>query len=94
MILLLALVTYAPAAIVRGVVIAALWGWYITPWFGVRPVSVVEAIGLSIFATLLIGHQRDNKRIVTTRTVIRGMVDSIGYSLIVLLFGWLWSFAL
>jgi hypothetical protein len=38
----------------RGLLISATWGWFISPIFGVRPISISEGIGLVIFFSAMI----------------------------------------
>jgi hypothetical protein len=39
-------------AIIRGLVLVALWGWFVEP-LGVRSINVAEAIGLAILVGML-----------------------------------------
>ena len=40
-------------AFIRGVVIAFAWTWFVSPLFGIRPINLSEAVGLSIFVSIL-----------------------------------------
>lgn len=40
------------SSILRGYVLSILWGWFVVP-FGVPPISVAWAIGISVLVTLL-----------------------------------------
>jgi hypothetical protein len=50
-----------PIAIVRGVVLVALWDWFVTP-LGVASISIPQAIGLALIVGFLIPTQtRDDE---------------------------------
>ena len=40
--------------IARGYVLAHCWAWFVTPVFGLRPISTYEAVGLSIVTAILL----------------------------------------
>lgn len=40
--------------LMRGFVLAVAWGWFVSPVFNVRHLSIGEAIGLSLFASILV----------------------------------------
>ena len=37
----------------NGWVLVKMWAWFMVPWFGARPVSITEAIGLSMIVGYL-----------------------------------------
>jgi hypothetical protein len=41
------------ASVIRGIVIVFTWGWFVTPLFGIRSISLSEAVGLSLFVSIL-----------------------------------------
>jgi len=45
-----AIVTY------EGYITTYLWRWFVIPVFHIRQISLVEAVGLSVFVSLLFGH--------------------------------------
>lgn len=47
-------------AIARAYVLATLWFWYIVPTFGLSPLKLVEAFGISLLVGF-ISHQRESK---------------------------------
>lgn len=53
---LLTLVLFIPAVILNGVVLKYLWAWHVSTTFGVEPLSVVAALGLSFTAQVFIGQ--------------------------------------
>jgi len=57
----LAFVTTIIATVVGGLVIQIMWGWFITPLFGILPPTVVQAIGLSYFVSALSPIKVDTK---------------------------------
>ena len=44
-------------AIVYGFVVAKLWIWFVVPVFDIRPISIPEAIGLSLLIGKLAGKK-------------------------------------
>lgn len=82
-----ALAAYIPLALLRGWVLSLLWGWYVVDYFGMRALSVVEAVGLS----LLVGLLTAGFPPADDRPVWFGAAYSALISLTVLAFGWLWS---
>ena len=47
----------ALAAVWRGYVLSVLWGWFMVPGFGVGPLSIPLAIGLSMLIGMLTNHR-------------------------------------
>lgn len=43
----------APLSVLRGIVLAKLWEWFVADTFGVLAISVVQAVGLSTLVTYL-----------------------------------------
>lgn len=41
------------SAILTGVTLKLLWGWFIVPIFGLPPLSIVGAIGIAVIAGLM-----------------------------------------
>jgi hypothetical protein len=84
------LAAYVPLALLRGWVIALLWGWYVADYFDLSPLTVVEAVGLGVLASVFLSRPP------TEEEKERGVAEDILYAamfpLLALLFGWLWSF--
>jgi hypothetical protein len=40
------------STVLSGFVIQIMWGWFVTPLFGILPPTVAQAIGLSLFVGL------------------------------------------
>ena len=77
-----------PLEIFRGFVLTILWGWFVVPQFGVKPLPVIYAVGImGILAWLLDrGYDPDagkDWKVKYTYSVI--------LTLVVLGFGWFWS---
>ena len=45
----IALILLIPITILYGYTIQILWGWFISPQFGLKPLSIGEALGLGLF---------------------------------------------
>ena len=50
---ILALISLIPAWIYSGHILTILWGWFITPTFGLAAPSVATMMGISLFISLL-----------------------------------------
>lgn len=44
----------APALFVRGLAVKLIWGWYICQTFGVAPLTLMHAVGLSLLLIVII----------------------------------------
>jgi hypothetical protein len=44
------------SAAVNGYVLSSLWGWFIVPVFAVEPITIVQAVGLSIVVSFVTFH--------------------------------------
>ncbi len=49
-----------PLVLVRAWVIAVLWGWYVVPAFGLAPLRLVYAFGLSLLLTFVLPPKDKN----------------------------------
>lgn len=87
--LAIVLIAYAPLALLRGWVIALLWGWYVTDYFGLKALTIIEAVGLGIlFTAFHIGKPTNDEKPIGYEIAYYALVP-----LLALLFGWLWSFS-
>lgn len=88
---------------VNGVLLAATWAWFIVPIFNVRQISVAEAIGLSIFLSVVlsVGPQArlgpkpapepgEDKEAYVARMVWTVVNQHLSFPILCLLFAWLW----
>ena len=83
--LLVALFSLPPLAILQGWVMSVLWRWFIAPTFGLREISIPAAIGIS----LLMGVVRPphTPRNMTWDSLGRGISNSVYFPLALLLLG-------
>lgn len=86
------LVLGVPLALLRGFVISTLWGWYVVTSFGAPSLGVVQAIGITLIAGLLLGARVPAKN--EEPDVVRDVAWSLVISLVALVMGFLWRFAL
>lgn len=49
-------------AIVRGITLSVLWGWFIVPLFALPPLGIVQAIGLMLVINFLTFRAEDTKK--------------------------------
>lgn len=68
-----------PSTILNGWVTSTLWGWFIQPVFGLRPITLGEAIGLSLFVSLFRAHRfnqsvKKDKRLEESLTMVAEII--------------------
>lgn len=89
-------VTITLSALFRGWVFSWLWLWFAVPIFGVQPIGIAQAIGISLVVGYLT-HQLNtdtntnkekDKESVSTK-LISSTVSSITWSLLTLLIGYI-----
>lgn len=83
------LIAYVPLALFRGWVISILWQWYVTDYFGLAPLTVIEAVGLGIVVSVFTPSPTPDDE----KGLWYPLVYSLILTLVALTFGWLWSFA-
>lgn len=75
----------APLVLLRAWVITVLWGWYVVPAFGVAPLRMAFAFGLS----LLIGYVQPRLSTEDKRTFSETLAFAIMSLVFTLGFGWI-----
>jgi hypothetical protein len=76
------------STIVQGFVIVKLWAWFIVQIFDIRPITLIEAIGLSLFI-LYVNYRKPSKvEDDLYDIVVHGFIESLTIGGIFLLFGW------
>lgn len=78
------------AAILQGLVLSALWGWFVVPTFGLAPLSIPAAIGLGLILAFTT-HQRNLAKEDKKDSAGTVIVNIVLHPLIVLAFGWIVS---
>jgi hypothetical protein len=85
----LGLVLSVAGAIVRGWVLKVMWGWFLTPAFGVSAPGIAVCLGISLVLTMLVGTDslaaRGTKQ--DSRGVLALGLATIFVPLFMLLFG-------
>lgn len=85
----LAAVIILPTVLLRAWVISTLWGWYIVPAFGLAPLRLVFAFGLSIIVNAIVSHSFNGK---DERSTAEKFGYLIAFPLFTLLIGWIGTF--
>lgn len=98
--LLATLLVVMGTSIVYGITLSVLWGWFIAPTFGLPPLGIAEAIGLSVVVGYLMPERPhaeqpaeakpespEAKRAALGKSVAT-LFRPIGRALGVLAFGW------
>jgi hypothetical protein len=78
----IALLLVVPAYLLYGGVLAILWRWFVVSAFHVAPLSVAQAIGVSLVVSIVVPGPRDE------RSAIELLAASVGKALVVLAIGW------
>lgn len=55
-------VVCAPVVILKVFVFTKLWDWYVVPAFGVQPLRLVYAFGISLLINFLLPHDTSNTK--------------------------------
>jgi hypothetical protein len=78
----------------RAFVATYLWAWFIVPTFGLPPLGLVTAMGISVLISLLFGSQPegedDDAAAAFERSMKRVMVSFI-YTVVAFVFGFLYQ---
>lgn len=70
----------------RGFVLAQLWLWFVVPQFGVAPLKIPVALGISTIISMLT-HHVTSKRQIEEADTLYGLLYSIMSSITALAFG-------
>jgi len=85
----LAVVATIASALVDGWAISLLWGWFLVP-LGVPPITLVHAIGISTFLSLVGPHNSSSKnKDGSWKVVIGTLLASFLVPLFAVLIGWI-----
>ena len=74
----------------NGYALTKLWSWFVVPAFGVAPLGLTQAIGVSLIVSYLTHqiHEEDKSRS-TSETLIRSVAIAIMKPSLALLMGWI-----
>jgi hypothetical protein len=78
----IALLLVVPAYLLYGGVLAILWRWFVVSTFHAAPLSVAQAIGVSLVVSIVIPSYPDK------RSSIEILAASVGKTLVLLAIGW------
>lgn len=74
----------------KGYVVSVMWGWFIVPLFGVPPLAISHAVGVSFLVSILTLYQvNDEKGKLMSERLIASIFFSATYPLLVLIAGWI-----
>lgn len=73
-------------ALVRGFVLSVLWQWFISDVFHVQPITVLQALGISLILGVFLPIPQNNNEKKDPLEVILTVIIT---PLVALLFGWL-----
>lgn len=96
----LLLVSMIPSYLLNGYVFSKLWLWFIVPRFGVEPMPVRMAVGVSMLVWFLTTNHSSGTKFkfedgkirepTFAEAVAAGLTSLFVYPLLVLLLGWFW----
>lgn len=82
--LLFLLIALVPLTLLSGLVLTDLWAWFIVPTFGLDPLSLPAAIGLSI----IVGYLTANQAPDSDKEPWAVAIETVVTSLFRILFAW------
>jgi hypothetical protein len=74
-------------AMLNGWVLTMLWGWFVSPLFGLPPLSIPQAIGLCLVVSMMVGTSRASKD--SDKDWTNLLAVGVGTPLLVLAMGWI-----
>ena len=90
----LAGVFFYVAVVFNGYALSVLWGWFMVPTFGLPPLAVAPAIGVSLVVSFLTNHDDDSVKV--ERSSGEAIGRSVGLAILrpafALFFGWIVHF--
>ena len=86
-IFLVSIAITVPVAILNGLVLTILWGWFVVPFFGLPPMPIPEAIGIAIIASYLTKDINCAKA--KEKSITETALTTIGYPAMNLLMGYI-----
>ena len=73
-------------------VVATIWGWFIVPTFGLKPLGIAQAMGISLCVGVLTRKVDAESRDGKTKGIgaaVEKLVEAVVYLLLVVAIGWL-----
>ena len=89
----IALLLSPVSAILKGLVLRILWGWFIVPLTNLPPLTIPMALGVSLvvsFLTYQYAKQPENTDEDQVTALLKSLLMSFFQPAIVLLFGWIY----
>ena len=89
--ILFAIISIVVGTLMNGWAVSVLWGWFVVPIFSVEPLSVLQACGLALVASILTHQTKEtNKESKSTSAlVVEVLAVSVLSPLFIVFFGWL-----
>lgn len=89
----------ALSAVITGLVLSVLWGWFMAPLFGLPVITVAQAIGLWWVAVIIVPGRRSSKKTEqtaeeVTEEMLGDFARGTAFRLFVLLAGYLTHLAM
>ena len=79
-------------SLVRGLVFVKLWDWFLVPNLGAPTIGVAQALGVALLIGILTDHStnpalKENPESSATMLMAKALMESICYSLMILILG-------
>lgn len=87
--ILFAVVLSVPLILLNAWIITKIWDWYIVRAFGIAPITMITAFGLSILVSMLHSQQYNGE---DKRDPYERIIGVIAAPLVSLLVGWIGTF--
>ena len=90
-VLVVFLIIYVPLVLWNAFVMTKIWSWLIIPAWHVDPISVSQAIGVSILVGMLT-HKYENEK--NNKEIGKQLIMKFVFSLLILVLSYCWSLVL
>lgn len=82
-------VLFAISALINGAAFSCLWGWFVTPKFGLPALSIMEAYGLALtIGMVAIGQSKNDDNADVMEVIVKGFILTLCRAAIILAAGW------
>lgn len=88
LVLLIFLLTIVPSALLRGFVVSKLWLWHVVPVFHLAPITVSQAISVSLIFSVLTYHYTPDDKKRSAEEVIGLLLAPFLTNFLLLFMGW------
>jgi len=77
-----------PSTLLRGYVVSKLWLWHVVPVFHLAPISVSQAISVSLIFSVLTYHYTPDEKKRSAEEIIGMLLAPFATNILLLFMGW------